>query len=369
MGNTLGMFDSFLQYIQPLLQTNIFDIRLQTYLLVIASVVLTFVIIRLIRVVALSRFEAMAKKTQTSIDDTFIQQIESVGFLFYFVLSVYIPLFYIQSTENSLPDLFFRTVTTITVLVLSFYIAQIAAAFVSHTIGKIIEKRTGKVTEADESVLALLSLGLKGVVWLIAIIAIFNIFAVDLTGLVAGLGVGGLVVAFAIQNVLADLFSSLSIYIDKPFKPGDFIIVGNMMGTVKKVGIKSTRIASLDGEEIVMSNRQLTDAEIHNYDRMRRRRVAFKIRFPYNTNPKKLAKIPSIIQAIIQSQEKATFDRCHVFEFDSSSINAEIVYYIQSGDYTIFMDTQQAIVLALVGIFAEQKIEFAFPTQTIHLVK
>jgi len=363
------MIDSVLSTLQPWLDMTLFEIRLQTYVLVMLSVIATFIIIRFIQVVVVSRLKAAAAATKTSIDDTFIEQIESIGSIFYLVLAVYIPLWYIQSSQQSIPDIIFMWVSAVTVCVSAFYVAKMSTAFVQYTASKLIEKRSGKITQADTSMLTLLSVAVKTVVWFVAFLFVFNLFEVDVTGLVAGLGVSGLVVAFSIQNVLADLFSSLSIYIDKPFKPGDFIIVGSMMGTVKKIGIKSTRISGLDGEEVVMSNKQLTDTEIHNYNHMRRRRIAFKIGVTYDTSPKKLAEIPEIIQTIIEAQDKATFDRCHIFKFDASSINAEIVYYVQSGDYTVFMDTQQAIVLGITAAFADKKIEFAFPTQTVHLTK
>jgi len=191
----------------------------------------------------------------------------------------------------------------------------------------------------------------------------------EISALVAGLGISCIAVAFALQNILSDIFASFSIYFDKPFKTGDFIVVGNDMGVVNKIGIKSTRIRALQGHEIVISNKELTGSRVHNYKKMERRRVLFSIGVEYGTPVAKLKKIPKIIKDSIEAQESTTFDRVHFKEFGDFSLLFEIVYYVESGDYTNYRDIQQEINFSIAEKFKKSKIEMAFPTTTVHVRK
>jgi small-conductance mechanosensitive channel len=166
---------------------------------------------------------------------------------------------------------------------------------------------------------------------------------------------------------LADIFASFSIHFDKPFKVGDFIIIGNDMGTVKKIGIKSTRITTLEGDELVVSNRDLTETRVHNYKRMRKRRVSFELGVEYSTPVKKLKKIPKIVEGIIKGIDLLEFDRAHFKNFGDFSLNFEVVYYLKSKDYNVYMDKQQEINLKIKEKFDKERIKIAFPTQQIFL--
>jgi small-conductance mechanosensitive channel len=210
------------------------------------------------------------------------------------------------------------------------------------------------------------------VTWVICIISflfILNNLGVNITSLAAGLGVGGLAVAFALQGVFADLFASISIYLDRPFNVGDYIVIGADSGTVKKIGLKSTRITTLQGEELVVSNKELTETRVKNYKRMRKRRVAFYFGVEYGTGYTKLDKIPKIIEKIIKSVKDVDFDRANFTEFGDSALNFEVIMYINNRDYTIYRQIQEKINLKIVQEFNKEKISMAFPTQTIHLKK
>lgn len=202
----------------------------------------------------------------------------------------------------------------------------------------------------------------------VLLVALANM-GVDVTALVAGLGVGGIAVALAVQNVLGDLFASFSIVLDKPFVIGDFIIVGDLMGTVEHVGLKTTRIRSLSGEQLVFSNTDLLKSRIRNYKRMQERRVLFSIGVVYQTPYPKVEKIPQIIREIVEGCQQVRFDRAHFRDYGASSLNFEVVYYILSPDYNVYMDIQQKINLQLYRRFEEEGIEFAYPTQTVYLRK
>lgn len=190
---------------------------------------------------------------------------------------------------------------------------------------------------------------------------------VDVTSLIAGLGIGGIAVALALQNVLGDLFASLTIALDKPFVIGDFIVVGSEMGAVEHIGLKTTRVRSLSGEQLVFGNADLLSSRIRNYKRMSERRVLFGFGVVYDTPPDTLEAINSIVRNAVESQTNVRFDRCHFHRFGPSSLDFEAVYYINSPDYNAHMDAQQAVHLAIARAFREQNIAFAFPTQTLYL--
>ena len=189
----------------------------------------------------------------------------------------------------------------------------------------------------------------------------------DISAFVASLGIGGIAVALALQNVLGDLFASLSILLDKPFVIGDFIVVGDMAGTVETVGLKTTRIRSLSGEQLIFSNSDLLGSRVRNYKRMEERRVAFEIGVVYGTSSKDLKAIPELVRIAVESQDNTRFDRSHFKGFGDSALEYESVYYMKVPDYAAYMDTQQAINLVLYEEFEERGVEFAYPTRTVFI--
>ena len=199
------------------------------------------------------------------------------------------------------------------------------------------------------------------------LLALDNIPGVEITALVASLGIGGIAVAIAVQNVLADLFASLSIVLDKPFAIGDFIIIDSHMGSVEYIGLKTTRLRSLSGEQLIFSNSDMLKSRIRNYKQMAERRVVFSIGVVYQTTHDKLGKIPDIIRQIIELLENVRFDRAHFQGFGEYALNFEIVYYVLSPDYGVYMDIQQAINLAIYEQFEQQEIAFAYPTRTLQV--
>lgn len=214
---------------------------------------------------------------------------------------------------------------------------------------------------------SLLSFLGRVVLWSLVALLFLDNMGFNVTALVASMGIGGIAVALAAQNILSDLFASLSIAMDKPFVIGDFIIVDTLKGTVEHVGLKTTRIRSLNGEQIVMSNNDLLKSRISNFKRMEERRVLFAIGVTYDTPHEKLEIIPGLIRAAIEANEKVRFDRSHFKGFGPSSLDFEAVYYVLDREYATYMDIQQAINLRLVREFQARGIDFAFPTQTLHL--
>lgn len=204
-------------------------------------------------------------------------------------------------------------------------------------------------------------------VWSVVILVMLDNLGVNVTTLVAGLGVGGIAVALAAQNILGDLFASLSIVLDKPFVVGDFLSVGEFLGSVEKVGIKTTRVRSLSGEQLIFANNDLLNSRIRNYGRMFERRVVFSIGVTYQTTAEQLRAVQEILRDAIEAQEKVRFDRAHFQKYGDFALIFEIVYFVLSPDYNAYMDIQQAINLTIFERFAENGIEFAYPTQTLYL--
>jgi len=198
---------------------------------------------------------------------------------------------------------------------------------------------------------------------------ILDNFGVNITGLVAGLGIGGIAVALAVQNILGDLLASLSIVLDKPFVIGDFIVVDSLSGTIEHIGLKTTRIRSLNGEQLIFSNNDLLKSRIRNFKRMSERRVVFHLGVVYQTSLEQLKIIKKIVAEIIEKRQKVRFDRVHFKEYSSSSLIYEVVYYVSSPDFNVYMDIQETINLEILQRFQEEKIEFAYPTQTLYVQK
>ena len=205
----------------------------------------------------------------------------------------------------------------------------------------------------------------KASLWAIVILLALNNLGIEITALIAGLGISGIAVALALQNILGDLFASLSIVLDKPFVIGDFIIVGEQLGTVEHVGLKTTRVHSLSGEQIVFANNDLLNSRIRNYGRMNERRVLFGLGVTYQTPKDKLEKIPAILREAIEAQDQVRFDRSNFSSFGTHSLDFETVYYVLDRDYNLYMNIQEKIYLAIYERFGHENIEFAYPTQTL----
>ncbi|KQQ49878.1 mechanosensitive ion channel protein MscS [Pseudomonas sp. Leaf127] len=218
------------------------------------------------------------------------------------------------------------------------------------------------------SALATLSLwGAKVLLWAVVLLAMLSNVGVNITAFVASLGVGGIAVALAVQNILSDVFASLSIAVDKPFEVGDFIVVGALAGTVEHVGLKTTRIRSLGGEQIVMANADMIGSTIQNYKRLQERRIVFEFRLTYDCSAEQIRQVTQRVEAIIRREEKARFDRCHFRSFGEHALEFETVYIVLDASYNVYMDVQQTINLQIMEMIAEVEARFAFPSRTVYV--
>jgi len=333
------------------------------WLVGISITVGVYLVMRLGKAIAQRRLEKLAKKTVTHWDDLIVVLMDRIRGWFLLILAVYA-----GSMMLTLPSSVSDFIKKGVLVILLFQLALIG----SRTIKFLIEHyRRQKLESNAAAVTTLSSVGfvLKILLWFILLLVALDTFGINVTALVAGLGVSGIAVALAVQNILGDLFASFSIVLDKPFVIGDFIIVGDFLGTVEYVGLKTTRIRSLSGEQLVFSNGDLLKSRIRNFKRMYERRVVFTIGVLYQTPYERLIEIPKMIQGIVESQSQVRFDRAHFKEYGAYSLNFEIVYWIQNPDYNVYMDIQQTINLSIFKQFEEKGIEFAYPTQTLFVQK
>ena len=313
---------------------------------------------KLIQTLILSHLKKLSKKTKTDIDDTLIEIVGRLKPPFYSFLALYFAFSFL--TVNT-------AVRNILDAALLIWIVLEAIQSLQLLVDYVLRKFAGG--EGKESAASGIRFIAKLALWSVGLLLILSNLGVNVTSLIAGLGIGGIAVAFALQNILADLFSSFAIYLDKPFEIGDFIIVGEHMGTIKKVGIKTTRIESLQGEEIIISNRELTSARVQNFKKMEKRRITFSFGVTYEISNDKLKKIPDMVKEIIGSASQAEFNRVHFKSFDDSALSFEAVYYVTTGDYNVYMDTQQEINFKIRDEFEKENISMAYPTRTIYMQK
>ena len=207
--------------------------------------------------------------------------------------------------------------------------------------------------------------GARVLLWSVVLLAMLSNLGVNITAFVASLGVGGIAVALAVQNILGDLFASLAIAVDKPFEVGDFIVIGSLSGTVEQVGLKTTRIRSLGGEQIVMANASMISSTIQNYKRLQERRIVFEFGLSYDTPTEAVKKAPAIVEEAIKAQDQARFDRAHLRGFGKEALEFECVYIVKDPGYNLYMDIQQAINFRLLERFSRIGAKFAVPVRAI----
>lgn len=318
------------------------------------------IILRLTQFIVVKRLRSFAKKTKTTIDDFVISVIQRSVMPLLYVLAFYFGLKYLKFPERVL------AIEHIAImLVTTFFILRAITSFIAYLFKQTLVKYEGNKQREKQSRGILLII--QVIIWLLGFLFLIDNLGYDITTIIAGLGIGGIAIALAAQTILGDLFSYLVIFFDKPFEVGDFIIVDDKMGTVEYVGIKTTHIRTLSGEQLICSNTDLTNSRVHNYKRMQERRIVFSFGVVYSTPADKLKKIPGMVKDIISSLEGTRFDRAHFQTFGDFSLNFEVVYYVLSPDYNVYMDTQQTINFKLFDLFEKEKIEFAFPTQTLYV--
>jgi small-conductance mechanosensitive channel len=308
---------------------------------------------------AISRLSRLAGQTSTSLDDAAVEIARRTHQTLIVLVSLYL-----ASRYLILPDRLLEILHTVAIIAAFLQLGRWISAALFFWLGRYGERAAKTNASAATTIGALAFVG-QLALWSVVLLLALDNLGVDVTALVTGLGVGGIAVALAVQNILGDLFASLSIIIDKPFVIGDFITVGDYSGTVENVGLKTTRLRSLSGEQIVFSNSDLLASRIRNYKRMYERRVAFTFGLHYQTTPEQLESIPQMVERIVRAQPVARFERAHFSKFGESSFDFEVVYWMTDPDYNLYMDVQQTVNLAMIRSFSSAGIHFANPTRTI----
>ena len=335
--------------------------RILDYLVCVGVFLLSLIIIKIFEIIILKKLKKWAERTTTTLDDFLVGLFERVVTPF-----LYIGAFYLSIQILTLSSAVARVVNVFGIAVLTIFTVRVAVKLITYGF-EVYSQKIRKRPALDQSLKGILNV-IKYILWAGAIIFFLDNLGFKISAVIAGLGIGGVAIALAAQAVLKDLFSYFSILFDRPFETGDFIIVGDLLGTIEHIGIKTTRVRSLGGEQLVFSNSDLTDSRVRNYKRMQKRRVVFKLGVVYNTSLKALKEIPQVIETAIKNVQNTLFDRAHFSSYGDFNLVIEVVYYVLSGDYNKYMDIQQEINFIIKEEFEKRKIEFAFPTQTIHIL-
>lgn len=342
--------------------TMIFDVSAGNALIALVAAMAIYFVMQLGLRFTMNRLSAFAGQTSTRADDVLV---EVLGNTNRFLLALVAMLVGIGLLD--LPDRWSNRVGQLWFIALALQVALWMHKTIDIGLRRYGERHALDGAASKVSAAAtLMSWGLRILLWAVVLLAMLSNLGVNITAFIASLGVGGIAVALAAQNILGDLFASMAIAIDKPFEVGDFIVLASIAGTVENVGVKTTRIRSLGGEQIVMSNTELLKQTVSNYKRLQARRIVFGFGVTYSTTPEQAEAIPRIVKKTVEGSDKLRFDRAHFKAFGESSLDYEVVYIVLDAEYNIYMDEQQRINLELLQAFAREGIEFAFPTRTIY---
>ncbi|BBA33967.1 uncharacterized protein sS8_2013 [Methylocaldum marinum] len=352
---------SWRELAELVLDTEFNGNRVRDWVLAVISVSGLFSLLVIVRNFLIGALQRYLERRRNALVGEFFAGVGRTRTVFLFMVSVFAStlLLHLDSTLSSV-------IRRLTIVALLFQVST----WVSYFLRVWVFDYLGRKTKRDQTSLGVLSIfhSLSQLaVWSLALLLALQSFGINVTALAAGLGIGGVAVALALQRILGDLFSSLSIAFDKPFVAGDFIIFDDLLGTVEHIGIKTTRIRSLHGEQIICGNSDLLNARIRNFKRMRERRVAFDIRIVYHTPYEKLVKVPALLRSAVEGQADVRFDRAHFKAYGEFSLEFEVVYYVLSADYNDYMNAQQAINLMIYESFQKEGLQFALPVRSLYL--
>lgn len=346
--------------VKDFLEIRFFNNTVLDYLLTLGMLFAGIMLVWLAERLVLSRLYQRAKATDTPLDDFLVGTVKKK-----LLPVLYVGIVYLSFQSLTLTSGVSKAVNVIGLILLTVFGVRFLVALMVYALETYWNKQGKGNIHAFKLIVTLL----KILVWGLAFILLLDNLNIRISALLAGLGIGGIALAFAAQAVLGDMFSYFTIYFDRPFEIGDFIIIGEFMGTVEHIGIKTTRIRSLSGEELILANTDLTNSRVRNYKRMSSRRVVFKFGVTYATELQLLKEIPELVAEIVKSIEGTTFDRAHFFSYGDFSLIFEVVYYVNGSEYNFYMDIQQTINLRIKEEFMKRDIQFAYPTQTLYVNK
>ncbi|HAR43877.1 MAG TPA: mechanosensitive ion channel protein MscS [Bdellovibrionales bacterium] len=345
------------------MKLSYFDNSLETWSVALAGFILIFSALLIVRKFSLKRFTLFSKSTVTLADDL-IYKLVSVTKTYFLAASA----IYVMSFTLALSPATRVVLSKSFLLICLMQASSWGSLAIAFWIENYLKKRSLSDTATATSI-GLISFSTKFALYSILVLLAVHNLGFNVTTLIAGLGVGGIAVALAVQNILGDLFASLTIVLDKPFVVGDFIVVGDFMGTLEHIGLKTTRIRSLSGEQLIFSNSDLLQSRVRNFKRMSERRVSFSLGVIYQTSSEQLSRIPTLIKEIVSAVPNTRFERCHFLKFGTSSLDVETVYWVLNPDYGVYADIAQQVNLEIFRRFGAEGIQFAYPTQTLFIQK
>lgn len=340
------------------------EVNFQSYVMAAIVFVGLTIFFWILRMVVLRHVKVLAQKTSSSFDDMIIDAVDGIRAWVYTIVALYISLQFF-----TLPDALDKVIVGVFLFAIVWQAIEVASCFVNYFVTQFLEKDEdgdGEIDPNSANSANLVTLISRLAMWSFGAIFVLSNLGVEVTSLIAGLGIGGIAIAFALQGVLSDLFASFSLYFDKPFRIGDFIVIGDNSGKVERIGIKTTRLRTLQGEELVVSNTELTTARVQNFKKMQERRIVSTFGITYETPQERTKEVPGIVKRIFESLEGAHLDRVHLTSFGDFALIYELVYYVESSDYSEYLDLQQSFNFDLMKRFAELGIEFAYPTQMLY---
>jgi small-conductance mechanosensitive channel len=345
-----------------MLETIYWGNSVQSYLVAAGVMLAILLAVRIARRLLVKRVGAIAQRTETRLDDTVVGMVSATKTWLTAIVALYAgSLFLVLPTDLA------AKIHTAAVIALLVQIGVWTTAAIGSTVKRMREKKVAQGDTAGIGILAMIGFFARVFTWLILLMLVLDNLGVDVTALVAGLGIGGIAIALAVQNVLQDLFASISIMLDRPFEIGDTINVDGLVGRVQHIGIKTTRVRSVDGEELVFANADLLKSRIRNYRSQQERRVLFLLGVTYDTPIETLEALPGILRDLVQREENVRFDRAHFKTFGQSSLDFELIYFVTVADYLVFMDIQQRFNLELLRRLRDLGVSTAFPTRTLHM--
>jgi small-conductance mechanosensitive channel len=345
------------------LDYNIYHNTVTAWAIAAAVFIVSLGVLVLVRRAAVRELEALAQRTDADFTAVLSEAVGSTRVWFLFILAVRA-----SSLAVGLPTRVVRGLYILVVLAFLFQLAVWGNAALRRWLDRYSARNIATDAAGVTTMRAVVFVG-RLLLWTIVLLVGLDNFGVKVSALVAGLGIGGIAVALAAQNILGDLFSSLSIVVDKPFVVGDFIVIDDFAGAVDRIGLKTTRVRSLSGEQLVFSNSDLLKSRIRNYRLMKERRIVFTFGVEYETPLPALQKIPGMVRETIQSLDQTRFDRAHFKSYGASALDFEVVYYVLVPEYNTYMDIQQSINFELFRRFSEEGIGFAYPTQKLYLTR
>lgn len=349
-------------FLDGLQTTSLFGLSLASMALALAATLLSYLLMRMALRFSVGRMRQVAARTTNRIDDTVLEVLSSTNRWLMLLAALLIGVGMLDLSERwnaRVGQLWFIAVA----LQLGLWLTRAISIGLRRYQA---QPTSSGMTQAGASA-TLMSWALRTVLWTVVLLAVLSNVGVNITAFVASLGVGGIAVALAVQNILGDLFASLSIAVDKPFEVGDFIGIDSFVGTVQFIGLKTTRIRSLNGEQIIISNTDLLKQVVKNYKRMEERRIVFKFRVTHHATPEQAEAISGIVKRLVESNDQLRFDRAHLMGFGEGSLDYEVVYIVKDPSYNLYMDAQQTLNLQLMRELAGLGVDFASPLRTVHL--